>query len=85
MLTRRSLLVAASLLVFGGLAGTSATRAGEAVNTTAENVAILGYDPVAYFTEAEPRLGDPDFEHVWQDARWRFVSAEHRDLFVATF
>ena len=24
----------------------------------------------------------PQFEHVWHDARWRFASAAHRDLFV---
>src|SRR5205085_6872278 len=45
-------------------------------------LAISGYDPVAYFTEGKPALGKPEFEHVWHDARWRFASAAHRDLFV---
>jgi len=76
-------LVAALLLLTGTLLDNSEAWAEEAVNTTTDNVAILGYDPVAYFTEAQPLLGDPQFEHVWQDARWRFASAEHRDLFAA--
>jgi hypothetical protein len=27
--------------------------------------------------------GTPEFETLWQDARWRFASAEHRDMFKA--
>lgn len=56
--------------------------AGEAVNTNGESLAIKGYDPVAYFTESRPTKGRADFEHVWQDARWRFANAEHLALFA---
>jgi hypothetical protein len=56
--------------------------AGEFVNKDAADVAIRGYDTVAYFTQGRPVQGKPEFEHVWQDAKWRFSSAEHRDLFV---
>ena len=56
--------------------------AAESVNKNAGNVAILGYDTVAYFTRAQPVEGSPRFEHAWQDATWRFSSAEHRDLFA---
>jgi enamine deaminase RidA (YjgF/YER057c/UK114 family) len=45
-------------------------------------LAISGYDPVAYFTDGKPVPGLTEFEHVWHDARWRFASASHRDLFV---
>jgi hypothetical protein len=45
-------------------------------------LAISGYDPVAYFTDGKPVPGRTEFEHVWHDARWRFASAGHRDLFV---
>jgi enamine deaminase RidA (YjgF/YER057c/UK114 family) len=45
-------------------------------------LAISGYDPVAYFTDGKPIPGLTEFEHVWHDARWRFASASHRDLFV---
>lgn len=74
------------LMMFSGfliavMLGWSAT-AGEAVNIDGENLAIKGYDPVAYFTESRPTKGLADFEHVWQDARWRFSNADHLALFV---
>jgi hypothetical protein len=40
-------------------------------------LAIQGYDPVAYFT------GKPEYERQWDEHRYRFASAEHRDLFKA--
>jgi len=45
-------------------------------------LAISGYDPVAYFTDGKAVPGMPEFEHVWHDARWRFATTSHRDLFV---
>ena len=45
--------------------------------------AIRGYDPVAYFTQARPVKGSPQFTHRWNGATWRFASAEHRDRFAA--
>ena len=55
----------------------------ELVNKTRAGVAIRGYDTVAYFTEGRPVKGHSEFEHVWQDARWHFTSAENRDRFAA--
>jgi enamine deaminase RidA (YjgF/YER057c/UK114 family) len=46
-------------------------------------LSISGYDPVAYFTDGKPVPGVSEFEYLWHDARWRFASAAHRDLFVA--
>jgi YHS domain-containing protein len=46
-------------------------------------LAIEGYDPVAYFTAGVPTRGTPEFEYEWDEHRYRFVSAEHRDLFKA--
>jgi hypothetical protein len=46
-------------------------------------LAINGHDPVAYFTLGEPRPGLPEIEHEWNGYRFRFASAEHRDLFKA--
>jgi enamine deaminase RidA (YjgF/YER057c/UK114 family) len=45
-------------------------------------LSISGYDPVAYFTGGKPVQGKPEFEYLWRRLRWRFVSAEHRDLFT---
>lgn len=45
-------------------------------------ISISGYDPVAYFTDGKPVEGNADFEYLWHGQRWRFASAEHRDLFA---
>jgi enamine deaminase RidA (YjgF/YER057c/UK114 family) len=45
-------------------------------------LSISGYDPVAYFTDGKPVQGKPEFEYSWHRLRWRFVSGEHRDLFM---
>ncbi|WP_299626544.1 YHS domain-containing (seleno)protein [Pelagibius sp.] len=57
-------------------------RAGELVNKDGADLAIKGYDPVAYFTEGRPIAGVPEFEQTWHDAVWRFSSAEHLRLFA---
>ena len=46
-------------------------------------LAIKGYDPVAYFTLDQAVVGKPDIEYEWDEQRYRFVSAEHRELFKA--
>jgi len=52
-------------------------------NVDSDNVAIRGYDTVAYFTEGKPVKGADEFEQVWEDARWQFASATNRELFKA--
>ena len=44
-------------------------------------LAIKGYDPVAYFTIGKAVLGKPDIEYEWDEQRYRFANAEHRELF----
>ncbi len=46
-------------------------------------VAIRGYDAVAYFTEGAPVEGDAAFSAEHLGATWLFASADNRDLFVA--
>lgn len=53
-----------------------------AYNVDSDNVAIQGYDTVAYFTEGKAVKGSGEFEHVWEDAKWRFASVANRDLFA---
>ncbi|NJL99988.1 MAG: YHS domain-containing protein [Synechococcaceae cyanobacterium SM2_3_2] len=48
-----------------------------------DGVAILGTDPVAYFTLGTATAGDPAFAHDWNGVTWHFANAEHRDLFAA--
>ena len=47
------------------------------------NTAVDGYDPVSYFTDGKPVEGSSEFEAEYAGATWRFVSAEHRDAFLA--
>jgi hypothetical protein len=46
-------------------------------------VAIDGYDPVSYFADTGPLPGDAAFEANHDGAKFRFASAENRDVFVA--
>lgn len=52
------------------------------INAGDDHIAIAGYDAVAYYTLGKPTKGDPRFEANWQEARWHFATAEHRDMFV---
>ncbi|MGC1467304.1 MAG: YHS domain-containing (seleno)protein [Pseudolabrys sp.] len=46
-------------------------------------LAIKGYDPVAYFTDGKPTRGLPEFTYQWDEYRYQFASAKHRDMFKA--
>jgi len=46
-------------------------------------IAIMGYDPVAYFTKGRALIGSKEFSHEWLGATWHFANAKHRDLFAA--
>lgn len=52
------------------------------INTGPDKVAIKGYDVVAYFTDATPTKGKSELAVSWNDAKWYFATAEHRDLFL---
>ena len=71
--------VLVALLVMPATAGDQQSM----INTGEDNVAIRGYDMVAYFTEGRPMQGKPEFSHSWRDAEWHFASAAHRDQFAA--
>ena len=47
------------------------------------SVAIKGYDPVAYFTEARAVKGNPTISYDFDENRYYFSSTRHRDLFAA--
>src|SRR5262245_57627098 len=56
---------------------------GRIVVTRYSGLAIEGFDPVAYFTDARPVRGLPDFEASQAGAVWRFHNASNRDAFAA--
>ena len=46
-------------------------------------LAIEGFDPVGYFADARPVIGQPDFEASEAGAVWRFRNEGNRAAFVA--
>lgn len=48
---------------------------------TKDNVAIRGYDPVAYFSESKPVPGNDQYTFIWNDAVWKFSSQRNLDMF----
>lgn len=73
-------IVAALLLV--ALPAAAAALVQTIVTDPLTGVALEGYDPVSYFTEAEPLAGSPDYEFVWQGVPWYFATAANRDVFM---
>ena len=47
-------------------------------------LALKGYDPVAYFTDAKPTPGLEQFELLWDGQRYRFANALHREMFKSS-
>jgi YHS domain-containing protein len=73
------------LVSLAALMGSSVERAfaEEPINTGYfGDVAIKGYDPVAYFTDGKAVEGDERYSYRWLGAVWHFSSAAHRDLFL---
>lgn len=67
------LLLVSSLLMF----------ASPSAVAEASELAIKGYDPVAYFKLGRPTPGLASLEYEWDEHRYLFSSAEHRELFKA--
>jgi hypothetical protein len=74
----------ASLICASGLLGAAPALAESAVNTGYfGDVAIMGYDTVAYFTDGKATKGSPEITYKWMGASWQFATPEHRDAFAA--
>lgn len=83
LLLRPMVFLVVSLIVLMGLS--QPLMAGSSVNTGYfGNVAIKGYDPVAYFTDRKAMRGSEDHTLKWLGANWRFTSEEHKQTFAAS-
>lgn len=83
----RRRLISLSLLACAVLSGGSVATvmvAAAPVNADRGNVAVHGYDVVAYHTDGRPVPGSAEFTFSWKGATWRFASARSRDLFAAS-
>ncbi len=78
--------VFSALLLVGmiGLPAAPVSAAKDRIYTGAfSDLAVGGYDTVAYFRDGRPVEGSRDFTHDWNGATWRFASAANRDAFQA--
>ena len=73
-----------ALAVWGGLlfvpAGAATTQ--RLVVDRHTGLALYGFDPVAYFTDAKPLTGRPQFELWLAGATWRFRNEGNRAAFA---
>lgn len=76
-----ALIVAAALAAGGIAAGTAATNE-QIVSDPHTGLAISGYDPVAYFTDAQARPGLASLERGLGGVVWRFRNEGNRAAFV---
>ncbi|HZO84988.1 MAG TPA: YHS domain-containing (seleno)protein [Verrucomicrobiae bacterium] len=61
----------------------ASASAGDLVNVSgASKIAVSGYDPVAFFTDAKPMNGSPFIAAEYQGATYFFASEEHKKLFT---
>src|SRR5215475_14272161 len=81
------------LIVFVASPSSSTAAITERVITDLHTgLAISGYDPVAYFTDAKPIVGRPEFEYRFSGVIWRFDNegnlaafAEHSEQYIPRF
>ncbi|MEH6348032.1 MAG: YHS domain-containing (seleno)protein [Bermanella sp.] len=49
---------------------------------TSSDVAIKGYDPVAFYTQDKAVMGVKAFNYQWQDVQWQFESQQNKQAFI---
>ncbi len=65
----------AIVVLLTGLGGVAVAK------SPVDEVAIQGYDTVAYFTAGKALKGNESFSFPWHDLTWYFSTKENRDLF----
>lgn len=68
-------------LILAGVIGLLFLASNPVAQASDDRLALKGYDPVAYFTEGRPMVGNPQYQLEWDGAIYRFASAKHLDLF----
>ncbi len=79
----KSLLVLALALAPLTVAGPALADKAPIWTSFGSNLAIGGYDPVAYFTLGRPTQGVATFKTTYQGAEFRFATAANRAAFIA--
>lgn len=71
----------ALLLLSISIAGSAFAGGKTLLNVDKNNIAIQGYDPVAFFTDNKPVKGNAEFKSTYSGATYYFATAEHKSLF----
>lgn len=81
----KSEIAIAGIFIHGSFALLSLLFGSIAAGTPPEaELAIKGYDTVAYFKAGKALKGNESFTFQWHDMTWHFSSKENRDLFAAS-
>lgn len=75
-----ALALAASLTALSGATAEDRVRTD---NVSDHQLALKGYDPVAYFDTGEPTAGKSRFSYTYKGVLYRFASATNREKFAA--
>lgn len=70
-------------LILAGFIGGLFLASSAGAQSSDHRLAIKGYDPVAYFTEKRPMVGNSQYRYEWDGAIYQFASAKHLELFTA--
>jgi hypothetical protein len=73
-----------TLFAVAAISMSSFTFAGFDTETDENSVILAGHDAVAYFTQNKAVEGSALYTAVYNDAIYRFSSAENRDVFAAS-
>jgi len=76
-----STIIKSALLSTAVIASSFSLAADIDANADANDLAIKGYDTVAYFTMNKPVMGSSRYSATYKNSIYHFTSAEHRDLF----
>ena len=86
-LARNLLIISAIVISFLGAFSFFLARqdyvADSIIFDTSKNIAINGYDTVAYHVQKEPLRGEEKYQVEWAGSTWYFINIENRDLFAA--
>lgn len=84
-MTRTRIAVLLILIALNAVASLRAAAEGarKQYNVDSNALALQGYDPVAYFESGKAAKGRPEFSTDVKGVVYRFVSAEHREKFLA--
>jgi YHS domain-containing protein len=72
-----------SIVMFTVLSTISFAATKSLLNVDKSGLALKGYDPVAYFTENRPVMGNSQFVSTFNGARYQFASAANKSAFDA--